>query len=471
MKFYFSFYTGVLMVFLLAGCSKNIGIKPPIDQLTGQTVFSDSATAVSAIAGVYGTAIKATLGGMSFLNGLCTVLPALSADELVTTSTSANFDQFAVNEINPKNNSQNDNNWNDAYTLVFQTNLIIENLDKSTALSQSLRNQLGGEMRFLRALLYFYLVNEYGRVPLAITSDYKQNAALSNTDTTAIYGQIVKDLQSAKGLLVNAYPGPGTEKIRANKMAATALLARVYLYQKEYAKAAAEATAVIDSKIYSLATLQQAFLANNSEAIMQFAPAISMYLGPAEAYFLLPPNATTIPSFRMRTELVNAFEAGDQRRTSWVGSTTVNGTTYYYVNKAKIRQHATGTVKPEYIILLRLAEQYLIRAEAYARLNNLSDAIDDVDEIRGRAGLPLIANTNPNISQQNLVNAIMQENRIEFFLEGGHRWFDLKRTGMAAQVLAPLKGASWQVTDVVYPFPGNEILNAPNLNQNDGYVK
>lgn len=476
MKFFFTInrsvcICGTLIAALLGGCSKNIDIPLPIDQLTTGVVFSDSATAVSAVAGVYSAAVKGNALNMSFLNGLVTVLPGLSADELVTSSASASYDQFAVNEIDPKNNALNDNNWNDAYTMVFQCNLIIENLDKTTALSRSLRNQLGGEMRFIRALLYFYLTNEYGRAPLAISTDYNQNAALSNTDTAIIYNQIVQDLKEAQSMLVNAYPGPGTEKIRANKMAATALLARVYLYRKDYVNAAKEATTVIDSKMYSLTELQQTFLANNSEAIMQLAPVISLYLGPAESYFLLPPAPALMPAFRMRPELVNAFEPGDQRKTNWVGSNVVNGETYYYLNKARIRTHPYGSPKPEYIILLRLAEQYLIRAEAYARENNLPDAIDDVDEIRGRAGLPLIAETHPDISQADLIAAIMHENRIEFFLEGGHRWFDLKRTGMAAQVLAPLKGASWQLTDVVYPFPNNETLNAPNLTQNDGYVK
>src|SRR5690606_7460118 len=118
---------------------------------------------------------------------------------------------------------------------------------------------------------------------------------------------------------------------------ATALLARVYLYRKDYVNAAKEATTVIDSKMYSLTELQQTFLANNSEAIMQLAPVISLYMGPAESYFLLPPGPALMPAFRMRPELVNAFEPGDQRKTNWVGSNVVNGETYYYLNKARIR--------------------------------------------------------------------------------------------------------------------------------------
>jgi starch-binding outer membrane protein, SusD/RagB family len=460
----------LVLMALMGACSKNIDIHPPIDQLTTETIFSDSATAVAAVSGVYGMAIKANAGTMSFINGFATVLPGLSADELVTTATNVPFDEFAANAINPKNTLLL-NNWSDAYAIIFQCNLIIENLDRNTTLTQTLKNQLGGEMRFMRAFSYFYLTNEYGRVPLIISPDYKVNTAVGNTDSAAIYRQIVKDLEEAQNMLVNAYPGPGTEKIRANKLAATALLARVHLYRTDYAKAAAEATAVINSNRFILTEPQKTFLANNDEAIMQLAPAIALFLGPAESYFLLPQGPTVRPSYQMRPELVNAFEAGDLRKTNWVGSNVVNGVTYHYLNKAKILFHGYGSPKPEYIIMLRLAEQYLIRAEAYANQNNLADAIKDLDKIRQRAGLPLIADTDPGISKHDLLAAIMQENRIEFFLEWGHRWFDLKRTGRASQVLAPLKGSSWQTADVLYPFPNNEILTAPNLKQNDGYAQ
>jgi len=146
---------------------------------------------------------------------------------------------------------------------------------------------------------------------------------------------------------------------------------------------------------------------------------------------------------------------------SWVDSITESGQTYYFPFKYKIQSGATLT---EYSMVLRLAELYLIRAEARVYLNNLSGAEEDLNVIRNRAGLPVTDATD----NTTLLNAIMQERRVELFTEWGHRWLDLKRTGQADSVLAPQK-PQWQTTSVLYPIPQSEIQNDPNLIQNPGY--
>lgn len=120
----------------------------------------------------------------------------------------------------------------------------------------------------------------------------------------------------------------------------------------------------------------------------------------------------------------------------------------------------------EYYTPLRLAEQYLIRAEARANQDNLNGAVDDLNVIRKRAVLTTLLNS---LTQAQVLAAVAQENRIEFFAEWGHRWLDLKRTGQADAVLGSLKGSNWQTTDQLYPIPISEILRDPNLEQNPGY--
>jgi len=96
-------------------------------------------------------------------------------------------------------------------------------------------------------------------------------------------------------------------------------------------------------------------------------------------------------------------------------------------------------------------------------------AVADIDEIRQRAGLPLISETNPGIGQAQLLDAIFHERRVELFTEWGHRWFDLKRTGRASSILQGLK-PGWKDTDILLPIPESELLLNPNLNpQNPGY--
>jgi starch-binding outer membrane protein, SusD/RagB family len=118
-------------------------------------------------------------------------------------------------------------------------------------------------------------------------------------------------------------------------------------------------------------------------------------------------------------------------------------------------------------MVLRLAEQYLIRAEANLKLGDLAGAASDINTIRSRAGL---GNT-PASTETDLLHAIAQERRIELFTEWGHRWLDLRRYGIVDAVLGPLKGASWNTTDQLYPIPLTQIQNDPAMShaQNPGY--
>ena len=119
----------------------------------------------------------------------------------------------------------------------------------------------------------------------------------------------------------------------------------------------------------------------------------------------------------------------------------------------------------EYSILLRLAEQYLIRAEARLYLGDLDGAKTDLNLIRNRAALPPITT---NIEDE-LKLAIENERRHELFTEQGHRWFDLKRTARANEILGPIK-PNWHNTDILLPIPETELNLNPNLQpQNPGY--
>jgi hypothetical protein len=122
----------------------------------------------------------------------------------------------------------------------------------------------------------------------------------------------------------------------------------------------------------------------------------------------------------------------------------------------------------EYPMILRLAEQYLIRAEARAQQNNLIGSQSDLNVIRTRAGLP---NTSAS-TQQDLLSAIYRERQFELFTEMGHRWLDLKRTGSVDMIMnteTPQKGGIWKTTDQLYPLPLSEIQADINLTQNPGY--
>jgi hypothetical protein len=257
--------------------------------------------------------------------------------------------------------------------------------------------------------------------------------------------------------------------IRANKWAATALLARIYQYQGQWQSADSAANAVINSGQFQLLSdLNSVFLANSAEAIIQLQSVNSYPYCTWEGNSFVPTNNTSVPNYWLSSELINVFKTGDLRWSDWVDSSTDGTNWYYYPYKYKINYGTPGAVSPENYTLLRLAEQYLIRAEAEANLKQLGNAINDVNTIRNRAGVDSLPSS---LSQSQILDSIQYEYRVEFFAEWGHRWLDLKRWGIAIQTLDTIlyKKPNIDSTQLLYPIPISETQTDTNLVQNPGY--
>lgn len=449
----------VLIIILLAGnsCKKFVALNPPKNQIISSEVFINDNTATSAINGIYSVMMQTPL---YLMNGGTTVYPGLSADELSNTATSTTLDPFKNNTLLSSSTVIQNNLWRNAYIFIYQANACIEGLNESSGLTPSVKNQLLGEAKFVRALSHFYLINLFGDVPLIVTTDYTVTQSLPRTAVSGVYDQIVLDLKDAQNLLSDAYPTTGP--VRANKWAATALLARVYLYRKDWANAETQASLVINSGNYSLVPLNNVFLAGSKEAILQFIPAPSN--NTSEGNTFIPSSATVRPTYALTDYLMSAFDSGDQRKSNWISHNTVGGVVYNYPYKYKVK---TSTTITENYMVLRLAEQYLIRAEARANQGKISGsngAAADINLIRARAGLPP---TTAN-DQSAMLSAIEKERQTELFAEWGHRWFDLKRTGRIDGILGTEK-SGWQPYDALYPIPFSEIQKNPFLVQNNGY--
>ena len=442
---------------LLSGsCKKFVDIGSPTNTVTTATVFIDSASASSAVLGIYSKMMDNTLLPLpKFASGLTTIYGGQSADEIIAYNTGDLT--FYQNTLVQENGSLK-LFWQDAYSLVYLSNICIEGLQQSTTINDATKSQFIGEAKFARAFTYFYLINFFGDVPYLTSSDWTKTFGHGRTPVATIYDNIIQDLLDAQAQLPVSYP-TATGKTRPTQSAATALLARVYLYTGQWAKAEQAANSVISSNTFSLTTFDKVFLANNSEAIWQLAPVITNYNTP-EGYAIAP---TAIPYYYLQPTLATAFEPGDLRYTNWVKSVTYSGTTYYCPYKYKVKSGATVT---EYYDVLRLAEQYLIRAEVRNNQSNTTGAISDLNVIRKRAGLTALSST---LTQDQCKAAIEQERRIELFCEWGHRWLDLKRTNRANAVLSTVK-PKWVPTAVLYPIPITEIQSDPSLApQNDGY--
>ena len=457
-------------------CKKLVQIPPPPSTITTSQVFADSADANAAILGIY-NAIVNTTTATYFGNGALSIYCGLSSDELINFQSDPNINQFYRNSIQKDNTYVYSYFWIPAYQVIYQTNASIEGLQKSTGINSDTKNQLISEAKFIRALYYFYLVNLFGDVPYITSSSWQQTSLASRTDKVQIFNQLESDLKEAQSLLKTDYLISNGERTRANQFTVTALLAKIYLYLQVWDKAEAEASAVINNtSVFSLnPDLNSVFSKNNSEAILQWQLNTNVFPNnaTAEGYAFIPSDSTSYPNYYLNNQLINSFEIGDKRRLFWIDSTNYSGTIYYYPYKYKIgySKILANSNATEYTMVLRLAEQYLIRAEARAQQGKLLSAIDDINIVRARAGLP---NLTSSLTHDQVLGAILQERKIEFFAEGGQRWLDLKRTGKIDSVMSlvtPLKspGNIWNTNQQLYPIPFSELLVNPNLRQNIGY--
>jgi starch-binding outer membrane protein, SusD/RagB family len=450
----------MLAVFVVCAgsCRRFVDISPPTDQAVSDIIFSDDNMASSVVTGIYSEMMNSS---GQFSSGGVTLFAGMYADELYY-YTPGPRDEFVRNQITEaSHNVLLSNFWERMYKYIYTSNLILERLNISDKLSPTTRSQLSGECKFIRAFCYFHLVNLFGDVPLALASDYEINSTLPRAKVDVVYHQIITDLESSKQLLVDEYPSAG--RVRPNRWAASAMLARVQLYRGEWNKAVEESAKVIDSGLYQLLTaLDEVFLRSSGEAIWQLLPVNSFINSTWEGNQILPASPFSAPTYILTDTLLNSFGASDMRKSTWIASREYAGNTVHYPSKYKINSAATTT---EYYMVLRLAEQFLIRAEGNARLGNLTAAVSDLNRIRNRAGLD---NSNA-VTQQEILDAIELERKIELFAEWGHRWYDLKRTSRANEVLASLKPTTWQSTDLLWPIPSSQIRVNPALTQNPGY--
>jgi hypothetical protein len=475
------FFISCLIVFCQwgTGCKKFVDPGPAITQVSAENVYANDATAISVLTGIYTRLAAGSISpNISAGTGSFSLRCGLSADEYALySSANSTLQGFYKNAlVSNINTNIGTDYWNVLYDHIYYANSAIEGLTKSDQLSTSVKNQLLGEAKFIRAFFYFYLVNLYGDVPLVTTVNYKINNTLARAPKADVYNQIISDLKEATTLLGSdyldakfvKYSSGSEERVRPTKWAATALLARAYLYNGNYSEAESQSTLVINnSALYDTVSLNNVFLKNSREAIWQLKPVKANQNTDDSKMFIITTGFNSSVPVRLSDTLLNSFEVGDKRKAigNWINTKTLSGVTYYFPYKYK---NNTSSVT-EYLMVLRLAEQYLIRAEARAQLNKFAEAQSDLNVIRKRAGLP---NTTAS-TQTALVSAILHERQVEFFAEWGHRWFDLKRTNTADPLMSIItpskKGGTWETTDKLYPIPFQDIQRDPNITQNPGY--
>ena len=363
---------------------------------------------------------------------------------------------------------------------------IIPQLDKADA---NLRARLIGEAKFLRAFMYFTLVKTYGGVPIIDrlpnpSSQEDRIMQLTRKSKEEVYAFIEKDLTEAAAVLLNKSQYPNSEKGRASKGAAHALLAKVNLYQKNWQKVIDNCNLVTGYSIVpNYASMFRLAGENDAESIFEI-QGTGQGVGSATIKGIQNYSVSQGArgaggwgwGFNTPSEsLLNAYEAGDVRKNATI---IFAGTTLYddrvvplTVENPRYNYKAYSSAIPDAdqsdtnIKYLRYADVLLMKAEALNELNQTTVAIPLLNEIRTRAGL---ANTTAT-SQAAVRITIWKERRVELAFEHD-RFYDLVRTGEAVAAFA-IHGKTFVAgKHEVFPIPQIFINESAGLStQNPGY--
>ena len=425
----------ITLAFIAFGCEDYLE-KQPYDIITDDIVISSAEDAEAVLLGAYSALQSPDTYGNQIVGSTGTL-----SDELVHTGSFPTIAEFDNNAV-LSNNVTLQGLWAAYYSGIYITNVIIERIETIT-IDINKKNQIVGEAKFLRALMHFDLLKLFGAIPYAVTTDLTVLRTIDRTPVADVYIELIKELNASVTLLAGVNHGNNK---RANQWVAKALLARVYTYSGDKAQAGVKANDIIVNGPYSLeANYVDVFKGNSDEVLFEVFFSVQDQNSMA-FWFRTDGRYEYGPSPQMRA----AFETGDDR----AGMVAPVGDGRFQV--AKYTDRATGT---DQTVVLRLAEMYLIRAEA-----NLGkvQADDDINALRSRAGLVGISGVN--------LDAVLQERFVELCFEG-HRWTDLKRTGKADAIMSVINPTNWQPTDLLMPIPQREIQQNPTLvgKQNPGY--
>jgi hypothetical protein len=398
------------------------------------------------------------------------------------------------------NNSAYSAYWNTSYNGITRCNKLISELDREGVKwsKLSLKDRCAGEALFLRALYYFNLVRQFGGVPLVLKPITSLEAVEIKRSTEAqVYESIVNDLKQAATFFAKAKDVE--ENGRANEMSALALLGKVYLTTKKLAEAETTLKTVVSSGKYALLSdysdvfnpakkdfKETIFAVQYSENSVELSNSFIFTFAPHTSGGAVTnrPNINIVAAGwnQPTDDLISAFETGDKRKN--VSIAFWNGIDWDnivrpipYCAKYKAPISAPDNRCGDNFPILRYSDVLLMIAEAVNEQGRTTEAIPFVQQVRSRAGL---TSAITGLNKDALSTLIAKERQVEFCFEN-QRWYDLKRTGKAVEVMAAhglrekakktfLYPEAYALTTnkLLAPIPVNEI-SINKLEQNPGY--
>ena len=423
----------------------------PVDLITDDQVLTDASSARVVLTSAYRD--LANLGAPKIIAG------DLTADNLIHNGTFTQYREISNKDMSASNGSAT-SLWGVIYSMSYIANFLYEGLP-NIDISQSDYDEITAAASFLRAYAYFVGAYTYGGLPIVTSTVVADNRVVSR----ATFEETLDFIESELLYALDKLPEESFNSGDATNGAVKALLARFYLYKQNWSEAEKYATDVIEgngTKAYSLEeNFANAITDFSTESILEIVYSANDNPGTSTDFSinnLFIGRREIIPSSEMVLALQN--DGGNRNVMLEFDGKNVRGSD----NGWTIMRYGPF----DNIQLFRLAEMYIIRAEARAQQDKITGSASaeaDVNIIRQRAGVPLIQGTSKN----QMLQVIENERRMELCFEG-HRWYDLVRTGRDQQVMDEFTN-NWTEKDRLWPVPLREISNNPSLKnaQNPGY--
>jgi len=468
MKYSHILFTGLLSGgLLLSGCDDELELQPQ-QTLSADAAFADELTAQGSLIGVYSLTQDLEVYGS---------MPQVIADYQ---SDNVNFiGSFpTLQDINDyvtlSDNGSLSTLWRDNYETILAANAVIANVPEvdDPGFTAEEKAQFVAEAKFLRALVYFQMVNLFADpinvagadglgIPI-VNDPFTGEVELPERATIGeVHTQIQQDLQDGITALPESNLG------RATSVAAQALLSRLHLYRGEYQQAADLARVVIDGGVYELASNYSFYSQNTSEEIfsLQNSATDNGRTGSGGwASYYSPAESGGRGDAPFSQDLLDAYaeEPGDLRFSTLIEYSP--DSSLIFTDK-----FSDAVTNSDNVPIIRVTEMYLNLAEALAELNGINqESVDLINELRTRAGLTPWT-VGQFGSQEEFVDAILVERRKELAFEG-HRRMDLLRKGKALRSSGPnADDSNPGDPKTIMPIPQREIDLSPNLVRNDGY--
>jgi hypothetical protein len=444
-----------ITLFVASACN-DILDPQPINLQVAELALNDANDVGPVVTGLY-SALRTT-GAPTIIAG------DFTADMVTHRGTFTQYRELGTKQITPANAAVSAL-WGSLYSTIYIANFILERIPNISGIPAARRREVLATARFMRGYAYFIGVHTYGDMPLVTTTDRSANRNIPRTSRETIISFIEEDyLAALPDLPVEpasiAFIGRGVVQ---------AALARFYLYQRDWTKAEQYATQVITSGKYTLVSdfvqlVQQDF---TTEAILELGYTANDDPGTSDLGLnnIFVGRREVVPSNEILDSLYSP-QSGDRRRTVNFDPARLRGTDNGFI-VAKYG-NVPNDLENNNIVLFRLGEMYLIRAEARAwqgRISGANSAEEDINVLRARAKAP-----NATANTQNQMLSLVLRERIYELAYEGHRWYDLKRTNRLNQVMSTFS-RNWRPAFELWPVPQREIQSNPGLAnaQNPGY--